>query len=141
MSEPSAMPSAVEAPAAAAADGAVMPVLTAREQELLFYHKSEALGREITSYLRRKAIDRTASAYQILKFINGRIDEEGKKMTMTFVELKEIVIGDPQHFTVLTSNDDDIFKMMIRASEPSRETKPHRHSYRHSRGHPGTRTV
>jgi hypothetical protein len=68
--------------------------------------------------------------------INGRKDEEGNELNMTFVDLKKIVIGDPDHFTVLTSNDDDIYKMMIRASEPSSESKPHRHhrhSYRHSR--------
>jgi hypothetical protein len=136
MSESSAMPSAVEAPASAAADGAVTTVRTAREEELLFYHNSGTLGREMTRWLRRKATDRTASAYQILMNINGRKDEVGNELNMTFVDLKKIVIGDPDHFTVLTSNDDDIYKMMIRASEPSSDSKPHRphrHSHRHSR--------
>jgi hypothetical protein len=135
------MPSATETPAAAAADEALMPVLTAKEAECLFYENQRRNSRELTHYLRsNKVMNRTASAFQMLCAVNGRVLRDGYRVQITFADLVEIVTKDPGHFTVMSESTDPS-KMIIEASESSSGSRPSREYQRPARGAAGRHTV
>ena len=137
------MPAPDEVDAAAAAGGALVAVLTAKEAECRVYDLVRNVSGEVTHYLRNpdKVDDRTASAWQILIHINGRIGRDGTKIRVTFKEPSMIVTKDSNHFTVLSGDGTDSDKMIIQASEPSRGPKVSRYHHRRSREDPGRRTV
>ena len=136
------MPSAAETPAAAAADEALVPELTAREAECLFFENQNRNGRELTHYLRsNKVTNRTASAYQMLCAVNGRVLRDGYRVQITFADLVELVTKDPDHFTVISGDGTDSSKMIIKASESSKGSRPSGEYQRPPCGAAGRRTV
>lgn len=136
------MPSAAETtPAAAAADEALVPVLTAKE-ECLFFENQNRNGRELTHYLRSdKVNNRTATAYQMLCAVNGRVLRDGYRVQITFADLVELVTKDPDHFTVITGDGTNPSKMLIQASESSKGTRHSREYHRSARGAAGSHVV